>query len=73
MSNLNQPKYPIYIISKGRSDTRFTSRSLEMMNVPYYIVIEESEFEAYNKHIDANKILTLPKNFRENPKYAKRC
>ena len=73
MSNLNQPKYPIYIISKGRADTRFTSRSLEMMKVPYRIVIEESEFEAYNKHIDTEKILTLPKDFRENPKYARRC
>lgn len=72
MSNYN-PRYPIYIISKGRADTRFTSRALDMMNVPYRIVIEESEFADYNKNIPAEKILTLPTDFRDNPKYAKRC
>ncbi len=72
MSNHN-PRYPIYIISKGRADTRFTSRTLDMMNVPYRVVIEESEFADYNKNIPAEKILTLPTDFRENPKYAKRC
>jgi hypothetical protein len=44
-----------------------------MMNVPYRVVIEESEFADYNKNIPAEKILTLPTDFRENPKYAKRC
>ena len=72
MSNHN-PRYPIYIISKGRADTRFTSRSLDLMNVPYRVVIEESEFADYNKNIPVEKILTLPTDFRENPKYAKRC
>ena len=66
-------KYPIYIISKGRADSRFTSRSLEQMNVPYKIVIEESEYDDYAAVIDSKKILTLPKDFRENEKYAKRC
>ena len=73
MSSSYNPRYPIYIISKGRADTRFTPRSLEMINVPYRVVIEESEFDDYNKHIDAKKILTLPTDFRENPKYAHRC
>lgn len=66
-------KYPIYIISKGRADTRFTSRSLEAMNTPYRIVIEESEYDDYAAVIDPKKILTLPKGFREDPRYAKRC
>jgi hypothetical protein len=65
-----QPKYPIYIISKGRADSRLTSRSLEQMNVPYRIVIEESEYEDYAAVIDPKKILVLPKDFRENPKWA---
>ena len=65
-----QPKYPIYIISKGRADSRLTSKTLDEIRVPYKIVIEESEFDDYNKGISADKILTLPPGFRENPKYA---
>ena len=64
------PIYPIYIISKGRADSRQTSRSLEEMNVPYRIVIEESEYDDYAAVIDPEKILTLPSDFRENPKYS---
>jgi hypothetical protein len=54
------PQYPIYIISKGRADTRFTSRSLEEMGVPYRIVIEPQEYEKYAAVIDPKKILVLP-------------
>jgi hypothetical protein len=59
------PKYPIYIISKGRWDTRKTSKALERMNVPYRIVVEPSEYENYAAVIDPAKILTLPSNFSE--------
>ena len=69
MTDLN-PKYPIYIISKGRADTRLTSKTLEELNVPYRIVIEESEFDDYAAVINSKKILTLPPGFRENPKWA---
>ena len=55
MSEL-QPKYPIYIISKGRADTRLTSKTLEELNVPYRIVIEESEFDDYAAHINPKKM-----------------
>jgi len=34
------PKYPVYIISKGRADTRLTAKALENLGVPYSIVIE---------------------------------
>jgi len=53
-------KYPIYIISKGRADTRLTSRALEEINVPYHIVIEKQEYDQYSAVIDKNKILVLP-------------
>ena len=59
------PKYPIYIISKGRSESRLTIKALELMNVPYRIVIEPNEFKEYSKHIDKDKILVLPDNFSE--------
>lgn len=54
------PKYPVYIISKGRADTRKTSKALEEMRVPYRIVVEPQEFDAYAAVIDPAKILVLP-------------
>jgi len=54
------PKYPVYIISKGRADTRLTSKALELMNVPYHIVIEPQEYDDYAAVIDEKKILVLP-------------
>ena len=54
------PKYPIYIISKGRWESRQTSKALETMKVPYKIVVEPQEFDDYAKVIDKEKILTLP-------------
>lgn len=55
-----EPKYPIYIISKGRWETRLTSKALEAMNVPYRIVIEPQEYDQYAEVIDPSKILVLP-------------
>lgn len=57
------PKYPIYILSKGRWDTRYTVKSLDEMNVPYKIVIEPQEYDNYNKHISSDKILVLPAEY----------
>lgn len=54
------PQYPVYIVSKGRAQSRLTSKALEKMNVPYHIVIEPQEFDEYAKVIDPAKILTLP-------------
>lgn len=54
------PKYPIYIPSKNRFDSRLTSKALERLKVPYYIVIEPHQYDNYAEHIDKSKILTLP-------------
>lgn len=56
----NTPKYPVYIISKGRWESRMTSNALEKINVPYHIVIEPQEFNQYANVIDPRKILVLP-------------
>ena len=42
---LMNPKYPIYIVSKGRWESRLTSKALERMNVPYRIIVEQDEFD----------------------------
>ena len=70
MTNYSQPKYPIYIISKGRADSRLTSKTLDELNVPYHIVIEKDEYDAYAENIHPSKILTLPDGFREDPELA---
>lgn len=54
------PRYPIYIVSKGRAKSRMTSRALDVMDVPYYIVIEPQEHDEYAHYISDDKILVLP-------------
>jgi hypothetical protein len=54
------PDYPIYIISKGRWESRLTSKALEAAHVPYKIVVEPQEYDQYAAVIDPQKILILP-------------
>lgn len=54
------PRYPIYIISKGRWESRHTSKALEAMGVPYYIAVEPQEYDNYCAVIDPAKVLKLP-------------
>jgi len=56
-------KYPIYIVSKGRWESRLTSKALEAMNVSYNIVVENSEYKKYTRVIDKKKILILPQSY----------
>jgi hypothetical protein len=60
MARPNDPRYPIYIPSKGRWESRLTVRALEAMGVPYRLVIEPQEFDRYAAVIDPARILTLP-------------
>src|SRR3990170_229391 len=50
------PKYPVYVISKGRAKSRMTSRALEQLGVPYSIVVEPQEYDEYAAVIDPAKI-----------------
>lgn len=61
--NPHQPQFPIYIVSKGRAKTRHTSKTLEKIGVPYFIVVEAQERDEYAAVIDPKKILVL------DPKY----
>ena len=49
------PKYPIYIISKGRWERRQTAKAMEVMGVPYKIVVEPQEYDTYAAVIDKDK------------------
>ncbi|HGY4714793.1 hypothetical protein ORL88_12275 [Klebsiella oxytoca] len=58
------PKFPLYIVSKGRSESRLTAKTLERLQVPYFIVIEEQEYVQYSAVIDKEKILVLDKKYQ---------
>ena len=60
------PQFPLYIVSKGRADTRYTSKALESMGVPYFIIIEDQEYSEYSAVIDTHKILVLDKQYQRD-------
>ena len=60
------PRYPLYIVSKGRWESRLTSKALERIGVPYHIVVEEQEREQYAAVIDPAKILILDPAYQDN-------
>lgn len=58
------PRFPLFIVSKGRWESRLTSKALEAMRVPYRIVVEEQEREAYESVIDPAKVIVLDPEYQ---------
>jgi len=60
-----EPKYPIYVITKGRWERTLTINALEEMGVNFRICVEPDEYNNYanNPKIDEKKIIKLPENF----------
>lgn len=54
------PKYPIYVISKGRWESRLTVRALEECGLDYRLVIEPQEYDQYAAVLDPARIIQLP-------------
>jgi hypothetical protein len=52
-------RFPIYIISKGRAESRLTAKALEAAGVPYRIVVEPQEMDTYAAVIDRAKIIEM--------------
>ena len=64
--DMSNPKYPLFIVSKGRADTRYTARYLDYMNVPYRLVVEPDEYNLYVKAVgDKNKVLQMDMSYKE--------
>jgi hypothetical protein len=59
---MNMPRYPVYIPTKGRADKPLTIRMFEKAKVPFRVVIEPSQQEAYAEWKDS--FLLLPENNR---------
>jgi hypothetical protein len=60
------PNYPVYIVSKGRSENGLTTRALREMNVPHYIVVEEQEYEFYKDGRNFGELLILPNKYKQD-------
>lgn len=43
------PRYPVYVISKGRHDTNLTAKFLINDKVPFNLVVEPQEYDLYAK------------------------
>lgn len=52
------PQYPIYVVSKNRSDKCFTSRFLTQMEVFHYVVVEPQDYILYKENVE-NKYATI--------------
>lgn len=60
------PKYPIYIVSKGRAKEGTTRKAFEKLGIPYYIVVEKDEYDEYASVIDKKNIIVLPQKYLDN-------
>jgi hypothetical protein len=56
----NRPKYPIYIVSKGRYNTTLTANSFEKAGIDYLIAVEPQEYEQYCNKLGTKRVLKLP-------------
>jgi hypothetical protein len=54
------PKYPVYIVSKGRWESRLTAKALAACEIPFRVVIEPQEHAEYAAVIDPTMLLVLP-------------
>jgi hypothetical protein len=48
---MSNPQFPLYIPTKGRADSRLTSKAFDFMRMPHYLVVEPQECEMYESEI----------------------
>ena len=54
------PRYPIFIPTKGRYKTPYTIRALQRIGVPFTAVVERQEYKQYAQAMPKTQILVLP-------------
>jgi len=64
--DLTNPRFPIYIPSKSRAEIALTPKYLDQMKVPYRLVVEEQQYEDYNRFYPAEKLIILDKKYQDN-------
>jgi hypothetical protein len=58
-----KPRHPVYIVSKGRWESRLTAKALDAMGVPFIMVVERQELEQYAAVIPRNRLMVLPEEY----------
>lgn len=58
------PRYPIYIPSKGRSHAPLSITMFLRESMPFHVVVEPQEVEAYSKVAGEDRVLCLPESGR---------
>jgi len=51
MTLMSNPQFPLYIPTKKRAESRFTSRALDFMRVSHYLVVEDTDYDDYARSI----------------------
>lgn len=60
------PRFPVYIVSKGRWKRRPTSKMFDNYNIPYYMIVEEQEYDNYCNAVGSDKVLILPQKYKND-------
>lgn len=60
------PRFPIYIPSKSRAESALTPSALDELGVPYLIVVEASQHDAYAARFQPGRLLVLDKTFQDD-------
>lgn len=53
----------VYIVSKSRWDTCLTAAALDLIGVPYEVIVEASQRDAYAAVLGADRLLVLPQGY----------
>lgn len=56
------PRYPVYVPTKGRWETCLTMKALDRIGVPYRAVVEEHQYKKYARVLGKDKILVQPRH-----------
>lgn len=54
------PRFPVFIPTKGRWESRLTIKMFQKIGVPFTIFVEEPEFEKYSQYVGRDQIHILP-------------
>jgi hypothetical protein len=59
-----KPRHPVYIPSRGRAETALTPVFLDEIEVPYRLVVEADEADAYARRFGDEKVLVLDPSYQ---------
>lgn len=54
------PRYPVFVPTRGRWESRLTIRAFENIGIPYTAVVEAQQYDQYAAVVDPSKLLVLP-------------